>query len=146
VISAPELLKDARGLPVLLVFFKVTCPTCRLTWPYLQRLHAAYGGKAVRVVGVAQDDLPAARAFSDELGATFEIVLDPPPYEASSAFGVESVPHGVLLSEGGSREVVFAGWSRSAFEALGARLADAQGVPRAALIAEGEAVPAFKPG
>src|SRR5439155_7549053 len=106
-----------------------------------------YGGRAVRVVAAAQDDAGAARAFSEELGATFELVLDPAPaFAGSNAFGVESVPHGVLLSPDGGVEVVFSGWSRSALEALGARLANGRGLPSAALFTESDRVPAFKPG
>ena len=39
--------------PVLLAFFKINCPTCQLTFPFLQRL-ADRGGP--RIVGVSQDD------------------------------------------------------------------------------------------
>ena len=34
--SLPDLLVSG---PVLLAFFKVTCPTCQLTFPFLERLH-----------------------------------------------------------------------------------------------------------
>ncbi len=33
-----------RG-PVLAVFFKVSCPTCQYTFPFLERIHKAYGDK-----------------------------------------------------------------------------------------------------
>ena len=84
------LLEGAHGLPLLLAFFKTSCPTCRLTWPYLQRLHAAYGG------------------------ARFDLVLDPEPrFAASNAYHVESVPHLTLVSPAGLIEEIFSGWDIS---------------------------------
>jgi peroxiredoxin len=146
-VTTSELVKESGGLPLLLSFFKVTCPTCKVAWPYLQRLHAAYGGSAVRVAGVAQDDEEAARAFYAEFGAaSFELLLDPRPYAASKAFDVESVPHFGLVAPDGSRELLFSGWSRKDFEALGARLAHTKRLPPAVLVAPGDPVPTFKPG
>src|SRR5512135_3236434 len=79
--TTSRVLAGSSGLPVLLVFFKVTCPTCKLAWPYLQKLHEAYGGKAVRVAGVAQDDAEKALAFYAEFGgAAFDLLVDPAPY------------------------------------------------------------------
>jgi len=146
-VTTSDLVREAASLPLLLAFFKVTCPTCKLAWPYLQKLHAAYGGSAVRVAGVAQDDEEAARSFYAEFGgASFELLLDPKPYAASSAFGVESVPHLVLVAPDGSHEVLFSGWSRKDLEALGARLAESKRLPYAVLVAPGDPVPAFRPG
>ncbi len=106
-----DLVADARGLPLLLAFFKTSCPTCRLTWPYLQRLHASYGGKAVRVVGVSQNAKDESERFFDECGAArFDLVLDPEPrFAASDAFHVEAVTHFVLVSHEGILEDVFSG-------------------------------------
>jgi thiol-disulfide isomerase/thioredoxin len=146
-VTTSDLANASAGLPLLLAFFKVTCPTCKLAWPYLQRLHEAYGGSAIRIAGVAQDDEEAARAFYAEFGgATFELLLDPKPYAASKAFRVESVPHVVLVPPDGSYELLFSGWSRQDFEDLGARLAESQRLPPAVLVAPGDPVPAFRPG
>jgi peroxiredoxin len=146
-VTTSQLVAGSNGLPVLLVFFKTSCPTCKLSWPYLQKLHAAYGGKSVRVVGVAQDPAEAARAFSAEFGgATFELVVDAPPYPASNAFHVESVPHLSLLSPVGALENLYEGWSKDSIEALGARLAAMKGLAPAELVAPGDPVAPFKPG
>lgn len=124
-LTTKDVLALGAGLPVLLAFFKTSCPICRMTWPYLQRLHEAYGGKAVHVVGVSQDDAASSRTYYRENGgAGFELLLDPEPtFVASNAFGVESVPHIVQISKDGVIEDVFAGWSKLRMEALGVRLA-----------------------
>ena len=143
-----DLLADASGLPLLLAFFKTSCPTCRLAWPYLQRLHAAYGGKAVHVVGVSQNTVKESREFFEEFGkATFTLVLDPEPrFEASNAFQVEAVPHLVLMSPAGILEDVFAGWSKAKMEALGERLANAGTLARIPVVPPGDPVRTSRPG
>ncbi|MGA7990679.1 MAG: TlpA disulfide reductase family protein [Thermoanaerobaculia bacterium] len=146
--TAADLLAEANGLPLLLAFFKASCPTCRLTWPYLQRLHEAYGGKAVHVVGVSQNDAATARKFFEECGkATFDLVLDPEPrFEASNAFRVEAVPHLALVSSTGILEDVFEGWSKTKMEALGTRLAGARKLARIPVVPPGDPVRDFAAG
>jgi peroxiredoxin len=38
--SLKDLLKKG---PVIAAFFKMSCPTCQFTFPFLQRIHDAYG-------------------------------------------------------------------------------------------------------
>ncbi len=146
-LSTADVVASGHDLPVLLAFFKTSCPICQLTWPYLQRLHRAYGAKAVHVVGVSQNDADSSRAYYAEYGgATFDLLLDPEPtFAASNAFGVESVPHLVLLSPEGLVEDVFAGWSKARMEALGARFA-AKNVPFMPVIPPGDPVRDSAPG
>ena len=40
--------------PVVLIFFKTSCPTCQYALPMFERLHKAYGQKNVRLLGVSQ--------------------------------------------------------------------------------------------
>jgi len=146
-LSTAEVLAAGKGRPVLLAFFKTSCPTCRLTWPYLQRLHTAYGGRGVRVVGVSQNDAETSREYyAENGGATFDLLLDPEPtFVASNAFAVESVPHLVLLAPGGTIEDTFAGWSRARMEALGARFA-AKDLPPIPVVPPGDPVRDFAAG
>ena len=146
-LSTADVVAKGHGLPVLLAFFKTSCPICQLTWPYLQRLHEAYGGKAAHVVGVSQNDDASSRAYYAEHGhATFDLLLDEEPaFAASNAFGVESVPHLVLLSPQGTVLDVFAGWSKERMEALGARFAQ-KNVPFVPVVPPGDPVRDFAAG
>jgi len=146
-LSTTDVVARGRSLPVLLAFFKTSCPICQLTWPYLERLHRAYGGKAVHVVGVSQNDADSSRAYYLEHGgATFDLLLDPEPaFAASNAFGVESVPHLVLLSPAGLIEDVFSGWSKARMEALGARFAS-KDLPLIPVVPPGDPVRDFAAG
>jgi peroxiredoxin len=120
-----DILSGAGGLPILLAFFKVNCPTCQLAWPYLQKLNALYGGRAVRVAGVCQNDASAGKKYYKEFGgATFDLFVDPEPrFVASNAFGVEAVPHLVLVSPDGRVTRVSEGWSKKEIEELGRTVA-----------------------
>jgi peroxiredoxin len=147
-VTTEGLLAEANGLPLLLAFFKTSCPTCRLAWPYVQRLHEAYGGTAVRVVGVSQNAEDESRRFFEEFGnATFDLVLDPEPrFAASNAFQVEAVPHIVLVSSAGTFEEIFSGWSKVKMEALGSRLAGARNLARVPVVPPGDLVRDFQSG
>jgi peroxiredoxin len=147
-LSTADVVAKGHGLPVLLAFFKTSCPICRLAWPYLQRLHEAYGRQAVHVVGVSQDDATSSRAYyAENGGATFDLVLDPEPtFVASNAFQVESVPHLTLLSPQGAVLDVFTGWSKNRMEALALRLATAKAVPFVPVVPPGDPVRDFAPG
>ena len=87
----------ARG-PVVLAFFKVSCPTCQYAFPFLERLHQAYGhrpsgDKEVRLVGVSQNDPKDTAAFTKEFGVTFPVLLDEiGKYPVSNAYGLTNVP------------------------------------------------------
>jgi len=146
-LSTSDVLASGHGLPVLLAFFKTSCPVCRLTWPYLQRLHEAYGGKSVRIVGVSQNDAASSRAYYASHGAaTFDLLLDlEPTFVASNAFDVESVPLIVLLAADGTIEDTFAGWSKKRMEALGARFAS-KSVPLVPVIPPGDPVREYSAG
>src|ERR1700733_734459 len=78
----------AQG-PALLAFYKISCPVCQLTAPYLQRLAA---NNAIQVIGISQDDANNTRGFMERFGVTFPTLLDlaSEGYPASNAYGIAS--------------------------------------------------------
>ena len=131
----------ARGR-VLLVFFKVTCPVCQLTMPFLERLHAA-GSLAgtLDVCGISQNDVRDTREFNSQFGVTFATLLDTEDedFPASNAYGIASVPTMFLVEADGVISRVIEGWNKMDMEALGA----AAGMT---LFRPEENVPAWKAG
>ena len=89
-----------RG-PVVAAFFKISCPVCQFTFPFLERLHQRYGSSGVTVLGVSQDDARATKGFASEYGVTFPLVLDPDGYAVSNAYGLTNVPTIFLIEYGG---------------------------------------------
>src|SRR5579863_3007342 len=89
------------GGPALLAFFKISCPVCQMTFPFLERLHA---DGAVRIFGVSQDDAGDTREFNQEFGVTFPTLLDSEDssFPASNDYGISSVPTLFLVEPGGT--------------------------------------------
>ena len=141
-------LQDAlqRG-PVLAAFFKVSCPVCQYAFPYLERLHKAYGNKKVTIVGISQDNPRDTSSFLKEFGVTFPVLLDDPgAYAVSNAYGLTNVPSMFLIGEDGEIEITSVGWVKQDFEALNRRLAEAQKSSPASLFEPREDVADFRAG
>jgi peroxiredoxin len=136
----------ARG-PVLLAFFKVSCPTCQYTFPFLERLHRAYGHEAVRIVGVSQNDLKETSAFNQEFGVTFPVLLDDSEtYPVSNAYGLTNVPTIFWIAQDGMIEVSTVGWVKQDFEKIGLKMAQARNTPPLTVFQPGEDVRDFRAG
>src|SRR5712671_2540778 len=75
--------------PVVLAFFKVSCPTCQYAFPFLERLYQAYRDKGVALVGVSQNTAKDTMTFNKEFGVTFPVLLDDTSsYPVSNAYGL----------------------------------------------------------
>lgn len=131
--------------PVLLAFFKVSCPVCQFTLPYLERIHQAY--PKARIIGVSQDDAKSTAAFAREYGVSFPIALDDPrTYPASNAYGLTNVPTLFLVEPGGKIKASSVGWSRGDVQRFSQALAQAEGAPGFAVFQKSENVPDFTAG
>ena len=108
------------GGPALLAFYKISCPVCQLTAPYLQRLAAS---TAIQVIGISQDDASATRGFMQRFGVTFPTLLDlsGENYPASNAYGITSVPSLFLLERDGTIARAIYGFSKRDIEEIGVR-------------------------
>ena len=124
--------------PALLAFFKIGCPVCQLTFPYLERLA---GNPRVQILGISQDDLDATKFFNERYGVTFPTLLDESKdgYAASNAFGISTVPSLFLVETDGSVSKAFSGFSKRDLEALGERVGVKPFLPD-------DKVPDYKPG
>jgi peroxiredoxin len=127
--------------PVLVAFFKTTCPVCHLTFPFLDRVHRGQATPAVSIFGISQDDADSTREFTDEFGVTFPILFDTADsgYPASNAYGISHVPSAFLVEPDGVISWTMEGFDKKALETLGAKA----GV---ATFTAHDRVPVFKPG
>ena len=136
-----------RG-PVVVAFFKISCPVCQLTFPYLGRIYTAYGksGK-IAIVGVSQDNAKDTTAFNRTYGISFPTLLDEPgKYPASNAYKITNVPSVFLVSPDGEVEVSIVGWSKQEMEQLAGTLADVTGDAHMPMVQVWEKIPDYKPG
>lgn len=126
------------GGPVLLAFFKISCPVCQMTFPFLERIHTA---GAVRIFGISQNDADDTREFNQEFGVTFPTLLDSEDngFPASNNYGISSVPTMFLVEPGGKISNVIEGWRKREMETLAAPAL-------ASLFHQGDYVPEWKAG
>lgn len=136
----------SRG-PVVLAFFKVSCPTCQYALPFLERLYKAYGHKGVKLVGVSQNNSTETAEFTRQFGITFPILLDDTSrYPASNAYGLTNVPSIFWVAEDGEIEVSSVGWVKSDFDTINRKMAEADKVPAAVVFKPGDDVRDFRAG
>lgn len=132
--SLQELLRSG---PVLLAFFKISCPTCQLTFPYLSRI----SGGGIRFVGISQDNESLSRAFAQRFGVNFAVLLDEAAegYPVSNAYRITHVPTMFLIESDGTIIESFTGFSRADLERLAARV-------QLPVFTAADQVPAWKAG
>jgi peroxiredoxin len=131
-----SLAKLVESGPVVLAFFKVSCPVCQLTAPYLERIAA---GSGARVVGISQDNAKSTLAFNERYGIRFPVLLDGARYPVSDAYGIFSVPTIFVIEPGCKISQAFTGFSKLDLRAVGERAGAEPFKPD-------EKVPEFKAG
>ena len=135
-----------RG-PVVVVFFKVSCPTCQYALPFFERLHKAYRNRSISLVGVSQNDAKDTAAFMKEFGITFPVLLDDThSYPASNAYGLTNVPTIFWIAQDEEIEVSSVGWLKADFEEINRKMAEAGKSSPAAMFRPGEEVRDFRAG
>jgi peroxiredoxin len=135
----------ARG-PVVLAFFKISCPTCQYAFPFLERLYKAYGKNGVTLVGIAQNDAEEVASFTKEFGITFPILLDEiARYPVSNTYGLTNVPTLFWIAQDGEIEVSSVGWVKADFEQINRKMAAGKATP-AMLFKPGEDIRDYRAG
>ena len=132
--TAPDFEGLTKDRPVLLAFFKIICPTCQFTFPYLERM-----SDKVPILGISQDDEESTDEFRRVFKLTFPIVSDKPRYPVSNSYALSHVPSLFVVEPDRSISLAVTGFSRRDLDAIGERFG---AVP----FREAERVPEFKPG
>ncbi len=144
--SKVSLREALRRGPVVAAFFKISCPVCQYTFPFLERIHQAHKGKAT-VLGISQNPKRDTAGFLKEYGITFPTLIDDSGrYVASNAYGLTNVPSVFLIAPDGQIEQTIVGWDRKDIEKLNARLAELTRAKSAPVFRPGEQVEDFKAG
>ena len=86
--------------PVLLAIYKISCPVCQLTLPFLNRIAS---GK-LQIVTISQDDAASTRRFQSKFNVNLPTLLDREEenYPVSNAFGITHVPSLFLIEPDGT--------------------------------------------
>jgi len=136
----------AKG-PVVLAFFKISCPVCQYALPFIERIYKAYGGKSVAFVGVSQNSQKDTASFLREFGVAFPVLLDDThSYPVSNAYGLTNVPTVFWIAQDGEIEVSSVGWSRKEMDLVNAKAAQSLGESVKPVFWAGEQVTDFRAG
>jgi cytochrome c biogenesis protein CcmG/thiol:disulfide interchange protein DsbE len=103
------ILGDLRGDVVVINFWATWCVPCRLEMPELQRLYESQRDTGLRVVGVnLGESASTAQQWVDDLGLTFDIVLDRDGY-AATLYQLRGQPSTYVVDPDGVITQVFYG-------------------------------------
>ncbi len=105
---------SADESPLVLAFFKVSCPVCQMVAPKV----AAMAEAGARVIAVGQDPPEELQAYRERHGQTVPTLSEPAPYEVSDAYGLETVPSIFLVGSDGQVLEAVGGWSRDRWNEL----------------------------
>ena len=135
----------AKG-PVVLAFFKISCPVCQYSFPYFDRLAQGLKDKGVSVVGISQDDEENTARFMRTYGVGFPTARDDEHgYAVSAAYGLTNVPTVFEVTSDGQIAASIVGWSKAEIAEIYARYLD-HDVARLPLFKSGEQIAVFRPG
>lgn len=141
-------LRDAltRG-PVVLAFFKISCPVCQFAFPFLERIYEAYGSKNITIVGVSQNNAKDTALFNKEYGLTFPVLPDDTnSYPVSNVYGLTNVPTIFWIDSHGTIEVSSVGWVQQDIEEINQKFAEAGKNSLQPVFRPDESIPAYRPG
>ncbi len=146
--NSVELQKLLHHGPVVLAFFKVTCPVCQFAFPLYERLARAHKDSGATFLGVSQNKPSDAKKFAREYGVTFPIAIDDDAnqYAVSNAYGLTNVPTLFYVAPGGEIEVSSVGWSKADVDEISNKLAALRQQQPPMLWRQGEDLPAFRAG
>ncbi len=133
------------GRPAVLVFFKTTCGTCDLAFPYVNRLPEAYP-EGWHLWAVSQDSPDRSTEYAQRHGISYPVLLDAPAYAVSRLYDPPATPTLFLLDRRGRVAYDTAGFSKEDLNELSRLLAMEIGAEPAVIATAGDGKPDFKPG
>lgn len=140
-------LSDALGQgPVLVVFWKTSCKTCDVAFPYLQRLAEAYEGGSWQLLGISQEGMAESAAFAERYGVTFPVLIDREGWPVSKEYDPEATPTMFLIDSDGIVEAASVGFSKADLNDMSARVAKHLGRAAEVVAKDDDGGPPFMPG
>jgi peroxiredoxin len=133
--------------PVVLAFFKVSCPVCQYAFPFYQRVYEANRDAGVSFIAISQDKARDTAAFMKQYGVTFPVALDDPSnYAVSNAYGLTTVPSVFYIAADGEIAISSVSWSKADVEAINAKLAELRRQTPTVLWRKSEEIRDFRAG
>jgi len=118
--GTPHALSEAlRKGPVLLVFWKASCQTSRMIFPYLERLRASYPSENWQLWGISQEPTDVVETFLQRVGpANFPQLIDYPTYDVSNRYDPIGTPSLFYVQPDETLGEASSGFSKAVLNAL----------------------------
>jgi len=129
----------------LAVFFKTTCPTCMLAFPYIEKIQRAYSAAGAAVWGVSQHDRARSAEFAREYGATFPILIDA-DWRVSRQYDPAFVPTLFLIDPSGQILDSVVSFDKAGLNRVSQTMATRLNVAGVVIAPEQDGNPPFQPG
>ena len=134
------------GRPAVLVFFKTSCGTCDVAFPYINGLREAYPGDSWRLWAVSQDPPGRSIDYAQRQGVTYPVLLDAPAFVVSKLYDPAATPTLFLVDGAGRVAYSTHGFVKADINELSRLLAAEIGEEPVVVAAAGDGRPDFKPG
>src|SRR5665213_2590225 len=92
-------MSSLAGKVVLIDFWGPTCPPCRQSLPFTQRLEDSFKGKGLVVLAVTTEPKASVQAFLTKNHYSFPTYLDDGPIV--DKFKIDAIPHTVIIDRTG---------------------------------------------
>ena len=97
-------LSDLRGTPVMLVFWRIACPSCEYQRPFIQGLYDAESKAPLELLSInAGDKALAVNQYTASNNITFPILLDTDG-KVTQAYGIPGVPVTIFIDINGNMQ------------------------------------------
>jgi len=134
--------------PALLVFFKISCPTCQYGMRYFSRIGEHLAGTSATVWAVSQTDLDSTRAFNQQFESNLTSLADreDDDFAVSNAYGITNVPTAFVINQDGLVTHFSVGWVKTDVVEMAAAMSSAVDRPPYVPFRPGEDIIAYKGG
>jgi peroxiredoxin len=133
------------GKPAVLAFFKTSCATCDLAFPYLNRLREAYP-EGWELWAVSQDVPDRSAEYARRFRIDYPVLVDAPEFVASRLYDPPATPTLFLAGPDGRIEYTTHGFAKEDLNEISARIAAHLGAEPLTIAPEKDGNPPFKPG
>lgn len=133
------------GKPALIVFFETDCPTCRLLFPYLDRLAQNVNVNSADIIAISQDNEEATHEFVRQTQAGIPVLLDR-NLAVSRRYDPQAVPSLFLVDATGGIVATQTAFDKTKLNAIAAKLFEMIGSKAAIIAREFDGTPQTKPG
>jgi peroxiredoxin len=94
-------LSDLRGRPVLINFWQVRCPPCRMEMPYIQQVYNGWSGKGLVFLAINIGESPSlVEEFMQNQGLSLPVLLDMGGNVAKK-YNIQYIPSSFFIDKDG---------------------------------------------